>query len=46
MTFMALREFVSREVSEFEVRRTTTRRAMAREMLVGVIRKQEKLKRE
>jgi hypothetical protein len=45
MTSMALGEFVYREPSEFEVIRTTTGREMTREMFVGVIGKQEKLKK-
>jgi hypothetical protein len=36
---MALREFMSRETSEFEVIRTTTGREMTRGMFVGVIEK-------
>jgi hypothetical protein len=43
---MALREFVYRETSEFEVIITTTRREMTRELFVGVIGKWAKLKRE
>jgi hypothetical protein len=42
---MSLREFVYRETSEFEVIRTTTRREMRKEIFVGVIGKQEKLKK-
>jgi hypothetical protein len=44
-TSMALREFVYRETSEFEVIRMTTGREMTREMFVGVIGKQEKLEK-
>jgi hypothetical protein len=42
---MALREFVYRETSEFEVIRMMTGREITREMFVGVIGKQEKLKK-
>jgi hypothetical protein len=42
---MALREFVYREKSEFEVIRRTTAREMTREVFVGVIGKPEKLKK-
>jgi hypothetical protein len=45
-TSMASREFVYRETPEFDVIRTTTGCEMAREMFVGVIGKQKKLKRE
>jgi hypothetical protein len=41
---MALREFVYGETSEFEVIRATIWHKMTREMSVGVIGKQEKLK--
>jgi hypothetical protein len=41
---MVLRKFVHSETSEFEVMRMTTGREVAREMFVGVIGKQEKLK--
>jgi hypothetical protein len=44
-TSMALREFVYRENSEFEMIRRTTWREMTREMFVAVIAKQEKLKK-
>jgi hypothetical protein len=43
--FMALREFVYRETSEFAVIKTMQGREMTRETFVGVIGKQEKLKR-
>jgi hypothetical protein len=42
---MALREFVSRETSKFDMIRTTTGRETTTEMFVGVIGKQEKLKK-
>jgi hypothetical protein len=42
---MALREFVSRETSNFEVIRTTTGREMTRDMFIGVTGKQENLKK-
>jgi hypothetical protein len=45
-TSLALREFVYRETPEFEVIRTTIGRETTREMFIGVIGKQEKLKRE
>jgi hypothetical protein len=40
-----LREFVHNETSEFEVIRTLIGREITREMFVGVIKKQEKLKK-
>jgi hypothetical protein len=42
---MALSESVHREISEFDVIRATTGRQMTSEMFVGVIGKQEKLKK-
>jgi hypothetical protein len=42
---MALREFVYREISKSEVIRMTTGRGITREMFVGAIEKQEKLKK-
>jgi hypothetical protein len=44
-TSVVLNEFVYREASEFEMIRTTTGREIKRETFVGVIGKQEKLKR-
>jgi hypothetical protein len=43
---MVLREFVYRETSAFKVIKKKERREMTREMFVGMIGKQEKLKRE
>jgi hypothetical protein len=45
MTSMVLKEFVYRETLELEVISTTTGCEMTKEMFVGVIGKQEKLKR-
>jgi hypothetical protein len=43
---ITLREFMSRETSEFKVIRTATGREMTRDMFACVIGKQEKVKRE